>query len=115
MYNIIKRIADFADIDTRRAMGFKPRRLGISYLNIKIPKENKLGHLFSVEFDSGIKLIFWPCKYLSYETKWTINGNTTSTLFKKNGSIEISRNSWTVNSERFTHPDFNEVCVHSEA
>jgi hypothetical protein len=27
MDNVIKRIADFADLDTRRAMGFKPRKL----------------------------------------------------------------------------------------
>jgi len=109
MYNIINRVADFADIDTRRAMGFKPRRIHVPRLNIKIPKENKSGHLFSVEFESGIRLIFWPCKDLSYETKWIIHENTTSSLFRENGTIEISRNHWRVDSDRYTHPDFKTV------
>jgi hypothetical protein len=108
MENIIERIAHFADIDTRRAMGFPPRKLPLSDLNLKIPKEQKSGHLFSVEFDSGIRLIFWPYNYLCYETKWVINENSTSLLFRKNGSIEISKNHWKVDSEKYIHPDFNE-------
>jgi len=104
---IFERIALHADIDTRRALGFAPRKLVIPCLNIRIPEEHKLGYLFRVEFDSGT-LIFWPYKDLFYETKWTINGNTVSSLFIKNGSIEISRNFWKANSERYTHPDFHE-------
>ena len=34
MDNIIERIADFADIDTRRAMGFPPRKLVVPNLPI---------------------------------------------------------------------------------
>lgn len=109
MYNIINRVADFADIDTRRAMGFKPRRLHVPCLKIRFPEEHVLGHLFRVEFDSGIRLIFWPFKDLSYETKWIIHENTTSSLFIENGTIEISRNNWRVDSERYTHPDFKRV------
>jgi hypothetical protein len=105
--NILSVIARYADIDTRRAMGFPPRKLVIPSLNIRIPEEQKSGHLFRIEFDSGIKLILWPYKDLSYETKWIINGNTTSSLFIKNGYTEISRNKWKPNSERYTHPDFN--------
>jgi len=108
MDNLIHHVGAYADIDTRRAMGFLPRKLPPSDLNLKIPKEQKSGHLFSVEFDSGIKLIVWPHNYLCYETKWVINENSTSLLFRKNGSIEISRNHWTVDSEKYTHPDFNE-------
>jgi hypothetical protein len=106
--DLIEHIARFADIDTRRAMGFKPGRLVIPFLNIRIPRECKCGHLFSVEFGSGIELIIWPYKELCYETKWIINENTTSSLFRKNGSIEITRNRWKNDSVNYTHPDFNE-------
>jgi hypothetical protein len=34
MQNVIERIAHYADIDTRRAMGFKPRKLPPSNLVI---------------------------------------------------------------------------------
>lgn len=40
MQNIIERIARFADIDTRRAMGFPPRRLPPSDLNIPMMFED---------------------------------------------------------------------------
>jgi hypothetical protein len=102
---ILERIALHADIDTRRALGFAPRRLFIPCLNIRIPEEHKYGQLFRVKFDSGIELICWPYKHLSYETKWIMHGNTTSSLFIQNGSMEISRN---YNSERYIHPDFHE-------
>ena len=35
MNNVIERVARFADIDTRRAMGFQPRKLPPSNLVIK--------------------------------------------------------------------------------
>ena len=108
MLGIIERIAHFADIDTRRAMGFQPRRLIVPSFNIRIPKEYRSGHVFVVNFDSGIELICWPYKHLFYGTKWIINKNTTSSLFTENGFIEISRNHWKVDSETYTHPDFNE-------
>lgn len=38
MENVIERIARHADIDTRRAMGFPPRRLPPSDLNIRVGK-----------------------------------------------------------------------------
>ena len=31
MENIVERIADFSDIDTRRAMGFPPRKLKVTF------------------------------------------------------------------------------------
>jgi hypothetical protein len=31
MDNVIEHIAHFADIDTRRAMGFKPRKLNVNF------------------------------------------------------------------------------------
>ena len=106
MQNTIERIAHHADIDTRRAMGFKPRRLALPSLNIKIPKEHKGGHVFTVEFDSGIELIFWPYAWLDYGIEWIVNRNTTLTCFRKNGSIEITRNRWKSDSVEYTHPDF---------
>lgn len=108
MQNFVERIARHADIDTRRAMGFKPRRLVIPSLNIMIPEEHKGGHVFSVKFDSGIEWLCWPYKWLDYGIEWIINGNTTCSLFTKNGSIEITKNRWKVKSETYTHPDFNE-------
>jgi hypothetical protein len=38
MDNFIERIAHYADIDTRRAMGFPPRKLPTSDLNIRVGK-----------------------------------------------------------------------------
>ena len=38
MDNVIERIAGFADIDTRRAMGFRPRKLPPSDLKITLGK-----------------------------------------------------------------------------
>ena len=35
MENVIERVARFADIDTRRALGFKPRKLSPSDLTIR--------------------------------------------------------------------------------
>ena len=106
--DLIERIAHFADIDTRRAMGFKPRRLVVPSLNIRILTENKGGHSFSVDFDSGISMVCWPYKWLDYGIRWIINGNMTCSLFTKNGSIKICMNEWKVNSVKYTHPDFNE-------
>ena len=106
--DLIELIAHFADIDSRRALGFTPRRLVIPCLNIRIPKEYRSGYVFIVKFDSGIELICWPYEHLFYGIKWVINGNTTSTYLTKNGVIEISRNHWKIDSETCTHPDFNE-------
>jgi hypothetical protein len=106
--DLIELIAHFADIDSRRALGFLPRRLVVPSFNIKIPKEYRSGHVFVVKFDSGIELICWPYEHLFYGTKWIINKNTTSSSFTKNEFIEISRNHWKVDSETYTHPDFNE-------
>lgn len=106
MENLVEHIARHADIDTRRAMGFGPRRLALPSLNIKIPKEHKGGHVFTVEFDSGVELIFWPYAWLDYGIEWIVNRNTTLTCFIKNGSIEITRNRWKSDSVEFTHPDF---------
>jgi len=36
MDNLIERVARFADIDTRRAMGFLPRKLVLPELNLKM-------------------------------------------------------------------------------
>ena len=58
MLGIIERIAHFADIDTRRAMGFQPRRLIVPSFNIRIPKEYRSGHVFVVNFDSLYLLSF---------------------------------------------------------
>ena len=40
-YNLLERIASFADIDTRRALGFKPRKLPRTDLKIWFPNLGK--------------------------------------------------------------------------
>jgi hypothetical protein len=49
---ILERIALYADIDTRRALGFAPRRLFIPCLNIRIPVilRNKMDNTWKCVF-----------------------------------------------------------------
>jgi hypothetical protein len=54
--NLIERIARHADIDTRRAMGFRPRKLVIPKLNIHNHKQ--VGNVTLVKLADGVEIIY---------------------------------------------------------
>ena len=56
MDNIVERIARHADIDTRRAMGFGPRKLVILKLNIHTPKQ--VGNATLVKLADGVEIVY---------------------------------------------------------
>ena len=104
MDNIIEHIARHADIDTRRAMGFLPRKLPPSDLNIKL---NFLPHGFSRKIFLGgvISLTIHPSGSIS----WVFGGPRLTTVteyyFERNGSLRV----WTLcRCETSLHPDFND-------
>lgn len=57
MENIIERVAHFANIDTRRALGFPPRRLPTSDLRIPLKRFNVINTC--VVLGNGIQLDAW--------------------------------------------------------
>ena len=64
MQNIIERIAHFADIDTRRVMGFPPRKLPLSDLNFPLASECNQGRtrrirLTNADLYVGLSEIVW--------------------------------------------------------
>ena len=94
MNHIIERIADLADIDTRRAMGFPPRRLVLPDLNIRFltKKFNTTSSPLWIQFDEDILLYVWPQEHLWYETRWYIDGRTYSKTFKNDRCLNINGN-----------------------
>ena len=104
MDNIIERIAHHADIDTRRALGFPPRKLPPSDLNIKF---NFVGHGFSRKIYLGgvISLTVHPSGCIS----WVFGGPRLTTLTEWSFTREGRMRFWTLcKYEDSLHPDFNE-------
>ena len=74
-YDILERIAHFADIDTRRAMGFGPRKIVVPDLNIHPPKRvqafiyPKLRNemLNIVNLGNGARILYDDDTYIFYE------------------------------------------------
>ena len=104
MENLIERIAHHADIDARRALGFGPRRLPPSDLNIKL---NFVPHGFSRKIYLGgvISLTVHPSGVIS----WVFGGPRLTTItewsFTREGRLRV----WTLcKYEDSLHPDFNE-------
>ena len=52
-----ERIAHFADIDTRRAMGFKPRKLPPTDFHVNFRRVEKVNSHFRIDFGNGIE--YW--------------------------------------------------------
>ena len=108
MQNIIERIAHYADIDTRRAMGFGPRRLVMPDLNLPC---NSVTY---VEFTQGvsrfIKLNNAQLYLCRNEIAWVFGTDD----FKTSRSYTFRRDDGLVSfyallkTERSRHPDFNE-------
>ena len=108
-YDILERIAHFADIDTRRAMGFPPRKLPLSHFdfperqlgwgNIKIV----LGHGIEVtKFHSHDSWNAYGWAFNCGDNPWNRRG----VVFFTNGLVEVW-NGW-VDRQVSCHPDFNE-------
>ena len=103
MNYICDRIAKYADIDTRRAMGFPPRKLPPSDLNLKMvfvpigfcKKIEVNGASLTVVPDGSIIWVFGG-PHVAKITEW---------FFTRDGRFRV----WTLcKFEDFLHPDFNE-------
>jgi hypothetical protein len=106
MENIIERIAGFADIDTRRAMGFPPRTLPPS--NIVLPERFLTFGSVKFIFDRGIRLTVFHYEN-GHAFCWSFGcGGPTweqrGYVFRGNGRIEI----YGLGQQNSLHPDFNE-------
>ncbi len=107
MKNIIERIARHADIDTRRAMGFGPRRLVAPDLDLPCRSQEY------VEFNEGvsrfIKLRNAQMYVCQNEISWVFGTDNFMTSrsysYRRDGRVSsyallVMNHSW--------HPDFNE-------
>ena len=109
MDNIIERIAHYADIDTRRAMGFKPRRLDLED-DLDLPMNSE----YYTEFNQG------RCRYIKLSNAHVYVGPVEISWlfltddFKTSRSYSFSRDDGRVSfyallkMEHSRHPDFNE-------
>jgi hypothetical protein len=129
MDNLIERIARHADIDTRRAMGFPPRRLVVPDLHIRLPlvRESPTSHagygppkpiaqqdlsigwyMYIVNFENGIQLQMYPSSMTEY---WYFCENPGDVRYKTAYSFmyDTKMNFWTEKGWKYsTHPDFND-------
>ena len=107
MSSVIERIARHADIDTRRAMGFLPRRLGATNLNLLVESREY------IEFNQGISRFIKlrdANVYVCPNEIWWVFGtddfkSSRSYSFQWDGrtsfyAMLIMKHAW--------HPDFNE-------
>jgi hypothetical protein len=108
MEYIIERVARFADIDTRRAMGFPPRKLTSS--NIVLPQRFLTYGSVKIIFDRGIRFTLFYYEGANQAVCWSFGcggppWEQRGYVFRSGGRIEIyndfgKQDSW--------HPDFNE-------
>ena len=119
-YDCLERIAHFADIDTRRAMGFPPRRLVVPPLKLRIPcvrevsnaeygppkpltQQNlkitdKYKYMFVVDFGNVLLYIH------SSSMSWYFRKSHYNFCFNDKSLTTIHPDTY----ERVLHPDFNE-------
>jgi len=105
--NLIEHIARHADIDTRRAMGFGPRRLGAPELNLPFESEQY------IEFNEGVsrfvKLRNAQLYVCPNEISWVFGTNdfmtSRSYSYRRDGSVS---NYALLVMNHSIHPDFNE-------
>jgi len=107
--DLIERIAHFADIESRRALGFKPRRLVLPVLDLPFQREEY------VEFNRGLSRIIKLRNAKLYvcqdETAWKFGKNedfmkTITYCFRRDDALVSSYAS--LKTEHSRHPDFNE-------
>jgi len=106
MLGIIERIAHHADIDTRRAMGFQPRKL--QPVKFDFPKRFFGYANVKIIFDRDIRLaVFHYENGHAYCWSFRCDGPTWEQrgyVFRRNGKIEI----YGLGRQDSLHPDFNE-------
>jgi hypothetical protein len=106
MDNLVERIAHHADMDTRRAMGFPPRKLPPSDLNIKL---NFVPHGWGRKIHLGDGVILSLTVHPRGGISWVFGGPRLTTVteyfFTREGRLRV----WTLcRYEDSLHPDFNE-------
>ena len=106
-----ERIARHADIDTRRAMGFPPRRLVLPDLKLKYTSEYVEFNEFNESISRWIKL-YNACVYVNSDViSWMVIGSgefglSRSYSFRRDdGRVTLYESLVTKYSR---HPDFNE-------
>jgi hypothetical protein len=99
--NIVEHIASLADIDTRRAMGFPPRKLAIPYLNFGLSSDQGTWRLVKLR---GAHLYLCP-----NEITWVFGTDDFRTCrtycFRRDG--RVSHYALLV-MKHSHHPDLNE-------
>jgi hypothetical protein len=107
MLNLVERVARFADIDTRRALGFSPRRLIAPDLDLPFASEQY------VEFNEGvsrfIKLRNAQMYVCQNEISWVFGTadfmTSRSYSYRRDGRVSLY--ALLVMKHSF-HPDFND-------
>ena len=105
MQNVIERIAHHADIDTRRSMGFLPRKLPPPHLNLPFEFEYAGKTHTAIRFHNAALYVYHPCE----STAWVFDTSDTyryCSLYMRHGKIVISTRGreW----ENSHHTDINE-------
>jgi len=107
-----ERIARHADIDTRRAMGFPPRKVVIPDLNLKFLQKSDLGRM-AIYLDNARIVLTYPCHrfddnrgiYPRIQWGFRLGGYIRYYEMYQDGVI----NTWKGDrGETSRHPDFNE-------
>lgn len=100
MQNVVERIARHADIDTRRAMGFLPRKLVIPDLNLPFEFDHSAQLCTTIILRGDVALyVYHSC----FTTGWRFD--TRYYGLYRNGKVGICIDyEWEISR----HPDFNE-------
>jgi hypothetical protein len=102
--DIIECIAHFADIDSRRALGFTPRRLVLPVLNLKLDfLPHGIGR--KIQLGDAVSLTLHP----RGSTSWVFGGPRLTTVVEYFFNSDRALRVWTLYTcEVSRHPDFNE-------
>jgi hypothetical protein len=102
--DLIEHIAHFADIDSRRALGFLPRRLVLPELDLKLDFVPH-GCARKIRLGGAISLTVHP----SGSTSWVFGGPRLATITEYSLQTDGRLRVWTLcRCETSLHPDFNE-------
>jgi len=94
-HDIIERIACFADIDSRRALGFPPRRLVVPDLKLRFPQiVDRQFYFYGVEISPDVDIRFCTEQCESYAVRWKINGTWYVSSYQPDGSVVLDRVEW---------------------
>ena len=103
-WDLIERIAHFADIDSRRALGFLPRRLVLPDLNLKLDFVPH-GCARKIHLGDALSLTVHPSGGIG----WVFGGPRYATITEYFSGRDGRLRFWTMyKCETSLHPDFNE-------